>query len=43
MVDSVDIDTSMNILAKQAVDMASKAGLENARQRVQATAVDILR
>lgn len=43
MVDSLDIDTAMNVLSKQAIDIASKSGFENARQRVQQTAVDMLR
>lgn len=43
MVESVDIDTSMNILGKQAMEIALKVGFDTARQRVQQTAIDILR
>ncbi|RYY75852.1 hypothetical protein EON63_19100, partial [archaeon] len=70
MVESLDIDTAMNILGKQAVDISLKTGmscvylyefiilhtclpmtslpplslgLENARQRVHQTTVDIIR
>lgn len=34
MLETVDMDCAMNLLAKQAVDIAQKSGLENARQRV---------
>eukprot|EP00981_Chlorochromonas_danica_P001118 scaffold247_cov172-Ochromonas_danica.AAC.33 len=43
MVDTVDIDCAMNLLAKQAVDMALKTGFENARQRVLQTTTEIIR
>lgn len=43
MVESLDIDCAMNLLSKQAVDIAQKTGLENARQRVHQTTVEILR
>lgn len=43
MVDSLDIDCAMNLLAKQAVDIAQKTGMENARQRVNQTTIEIMR
>ncbi len=43
MVDSLDIDCAMNLLSKQACDIACKTGLENARTRVNQTTVEILR
>jgi hypothetical protein len=43
MLDTVDIDCAVNILAKQAVDIAQKSGLDNARQRLHQSTVDILR
>jgi len=36
MLDTVDIDCAVNILAKQAVEIAQKTGLDTARQ-VQST------
>jgi protein transport protein SEC24 len=43
MLDSVDIDTAVNISAKQAVDIAQKAGLETARSKLHQSCVDIIR
>jgi protein transport protein SEC24 len=43
MVDSLDIDSAMNLLSKQACDIACKTGFENARSRVNQTTVDILK
>lgn len=43
MFESVDIDAVMNLLSKQAVEIALKTGLDNARQRVHQTAIDILK
>lgn len=43
MTESVDIDCTMNLLAKQAVEIAQKTGMENARQRVNQTTVEIMR
>jgi hypothetical protein len=43
MLESVEIDCIVNILAKQSVEIAQKTGLDNARQRVHQTTVDILR
>ena len=43
MTESLDIDCTMNILAKQAVDIAQKTGMDNARQRVNQTTVEIMR
>lgn len=43
MIESLDIDAGMNLLSKQAVDGAVKAGMEMARNRVQTTTVEILR
>lgn len=43
VVESVDIDAVVNILIKQAVEIAVKTGFENARSRVHQLAVEILR
>ncbi len=43
MIETFDIDCGMNLLAKQAVDIATKTGLENARQRVHQTTVEMMR
>ncbi|KAJ1439167.1 Sec23/Sec24 trunk domain-containing protein, partial [Ochromonadaceae sp. CCMP2298] len=43
MVETLDIDCAMNLLAKQAVDIAQKTGMENARQRVNQTTIEIMR
>jgi hypothetical protein len=43
MMYSCDIDAIMNLLTKQAIEVASKSGLENARNRVHQAAVDILK
>ncbi|CAM9935481.1 unnamed protein product [Ascophyllum nodosum] len=41
--DSVNIDVMCNILAKQALEVALKSGLDNARSRIQQACVDIIR
>jgi protein transport protein SEC24 len=43
VVDSVDIDTMVNLLTKQAVDIAQKTGFDNARQRVHQITVEMMR
>jgi protein transport protein SEC24 len=43
MVDSIDIDCVVNLLSKQAIDVAQKTGFENARQRVNQIAIDMIR
>jgi protein transport protein SEC24 len=43
MLETIDIDCMVNILAKQAVEIAQKTGLDNARQRLHTATVDILR
>mmetsp|Transcript_15575 Transcript_15575/g.31443 ORF Transcript_15575/g.31443 Transcript_15575/m.31443 type:complete len:1061 (-) Transcript_15575:340-3522(-) len=43
MTESLDIDCAMNLLAKQATEIAQKTGMENARQRVSQITVDIMR
>lgn len=43
MVESLDIDCAMNILSKQAVGIAAKAGMDIARQRVHQNTVEMLR
>ncbi len=43
MMESCDIDSIMNLLSKQAIEVATKAGLDNARNRVHQAAVDILK
>lgn len=43
MLDTVDVDTAVNIAGKQAVDIASKTGFENARLKLQQSCIDILR
>lgn len=43
MLDSLDIDATMNLLAKQAIDITQKSGFDNARNRIHQTAVDILK
>ena len=43
VIESIDIDSIVNIFIKQAVDIASKTGFENARSRVHQLAVEILR
>jgi protein transport protein SEC24 len=43
MVESLDIDCAMNLLSKQAVGIAAKAGMDIARQRVHQTTVEMLR
>jgi protein transport protein SEC24 len=43
MLESLDIDVAMNLLAKQSIDIALKTGLENARQRVHQSTVEIMR
>lgn len=43
VVDSIDIDSLVNLLSKQAVDIAQKTGFDNARQRVHQTTVEMIR
>jgi len=43
MLTGLDIDTAVNIMAKQAVDIATKTGMDNARTRVNQNTVEILR
>lgn len=43
MVESVDVDCAMNMLAKQAVDIAQKTGMDNARNRVHQNTIEILK
>ena len=43
MHNSLDIDVAVNIMAKQAIDIAQKSGLEVARRRVHENTADILR
>lgn len=43
MIETADIDCAMNLLSKQAVDIAQKSGLDNARQRVNQLTIDMLR
>ena len=43
MVESVDVDCAMNILGKQAVDIAQKTGMDNARSRVHQVTVEMLK
>ena len=43
MTETLDIDCAMNLLAKQAVDIAQKTGMENARQRVNQATVEVMR
>lgn len=43
LLESVDLDCCVNILAKQAVELAQKSGLENARSRTHQQAVEVLR
>jgi len=43
MVESLDVNCAMNILSKQAVDIAQKTGMDNARSRVHQTTVEILK
>jgi protein transport protein SEC24 len=43
MIETADIDCAMNLLSKQAVDIAQKSGLDNARQRVNTLTVEMLR
>ena len=41
--DSIDIDSSINLIGKQAVEIALKSGLETARSRIHQTSVDLMR
>jgi protein transport protein SEC24 len=43
MIESLDIDCAMNLLSKQAVDIAQKTGMDNARQRIHQTTIEMLR
>jgi protein transport protein SEC24 len=43
MMESCDMDAMMNLLSKQAIEVAMKAGLDTARTRIHQTAIDILK
>ena len=43
MMESIDIDCTVNMLAKQAIDIAQKTGMDTARQRVHQVASEIIR
>eukprot|EP00606_Chrysophyceae_sp_TOSAG23-5_P000988 GSChrysophyteH2.ASY1.ANO1.1642.1 assembled CDS len=43
MLDSLDIDVAVNIMSKQAIDIAQKSGIEVARRRVHENTTDIIR
>ena len=43
IVKGLDVNTACNLLCKQGVDVSIKAGLDQARQRLQNTCVDIVR
>lgn len=43
MLSSLDIDCAINIVSKQAIDIATKTGIETARRRVHENTADILR
>lgn len=43
MLSSADIDCAVNVCIKQAIDIAVKTGLDNARQRIHQTCVEVLR
>ena len=43
MLASLDIDCAVNIISKQAIDIAQKTGIETARRRVHENTADILR
>ena len=43
MLETVDMDCTLNVLSKQAVDLAGKVGFEPARARVHGTAVEVLK
>jgi protein transport protein SEC24 len=43
MLETVDIDTAVNVTAKQAIEIASKTGLESARAKVHQACIDVLR
>jgi protein transport protein SEC24 len=43
MLSSADIDCAVNVCMKQSIDIAVKTGLDNARQRVHQTCVEVLR
>jgi protein transport protein SEC24 len=43
MLSSADIDCAVNVSIKQSIDIAMKTGLDNARQRVHQTCVEVLR
>ena len=43
MLSTLDIDCAVNIISKQAIDIAQKTGIETARRRVHENTADILR
>ena len=43
MLNSLDVDCAVNIISKQAIDIAQKTGIETARRRVHENTADILR
>lgn len=43
VIDSVDMDAVVNLLIKQAIEIATKTGFENARNRIHQLAVELLR
>lgn len=43
MIESLDVDCAMNLLAKQSVEISQKSGMENARQRIHQSIVDVMR
>mmetsp|Transcript_14361 Transcript_14361/g.12989 ORF Transcript_14361/g.12989 Transcript_14361/m.12989 type:complete len:981 (+) Transcript_14361:44-2986(+) len=43
MIESVDLDALVNLLAKQSIEIALKTGFENARNRVNSTCIEIFK
>jgi protein transport protein SEC24 len=43
MLETVDMDCTLNLMAKQGVEIAQKVGFDQGRARIHATAVDVLR
>ena len=43
MLSTADIDCAVNVCIKQSIDVAVKTGLDNARQRIHQTCVEVLR
>ena len=43
MLNTLDVDCAVNIISKQAIDIAQKTGIETARRRVHENTADILR